>query len=216
MATSAELVDRVRSNINEPFSNDDPQRTDQEIAQWLTDGLYDYVQKIPADGAPELVVHSTFTGDYWEIPADYMRLLHVVVSHTIGGIQVVTEQAYVLNVDEVYLCQWYPGGLGAWARFDRIGSTHVIRSGPNVFSGTITYIGLPNSLATCNVTFPMGAEHEEPIVNYATAMALAKINDEDAPRYLERYNERIMAENGRYPQPKKVEKERPTTGGQPE
>lgn len=206
MTTSAELVSRVRSNINEPELNDDPLRSDPEIAQWLTDGLYDYVQKIPADAIPEIVTHATFSGDYWVITSDYLRLLHVVINHTISGTTAFKEQAYVLNVDEVYLHEYYPSGVGGWARFDKIGADQVIRTGPNTIEGTITYLGLPGSLASCNTTFPLDMEHEEPIVNYATAMALAKINDEDAPRYLERYEKRVEAENARYPLPYKVEK----------
>ncbi len=214
-ATSAELVDRVRSNVNEPAGNDDPQRTDQELAQWLTDGIYDYVSKVPADALPELVVHETFSGTYWPISNNYVKLLHVVIDHAVIPMgstvsTVVTENCKILDIDDEYVALHQPSWAGAWAKFDRIGSEHVIKAGPTCYSGTVTYIGLPGSIASCNVTFPLDAEHEEPIVNYATAMALAKINDEDAPRYLERYEARVASEQGvKYTKRRKVDKEDP-------
>jgi hypothetical protein len=210
VTVSAELVQRVRSNINEPAENNDPLRSDLEIAQWLQDGLLDYIAKIPADAVPELVVHQTFSGELWSITDDYLRLLHVVIDHvlTVGTIsQTITEQAYVLDVDEQNLVLYHPAIMGAWARFDREGGDHVIRCGPNCLSGTITYIGIPDSIAHCNSIFPLGQEHEEPIINYATNQALGKVNDEDAPRYMERYKERVAAENARYSRPWKTEKE---------
>lgn len=211
VTVSAELVERVRSNINEPAANNDPLRSDLEIAQWLQDGLLDYVAKIPADAVPELVVHKTFTGEYWSITDDYLRLLHVVVDHvlTIGTIsQTLVEQAYVLDVDEQNLVLHYPAIMGAWARFDRDDTgEHVIRCGPLCVSGTVTYLGFPDSIAHCNSIFPLGQEHEDPIVNYATNKALSKVNDEDAPRYMELYNLRVQAENVRYTRPWKTEKE---------
>lgn len=207
MTTSAELVDRVRSNINEPAGNNEPLRTDPEIAQWLQDALFDYIQKIPADATPELITHRTFTDNYWVITSDYLRLLHVVIDHTISGTTTATEQCYVLNIDEEYIALYMPPYMGAWAKFDKIGADDVIKAGPNSISGTVTYLGLPSEISSCNATFPLDLEHEEPIVNYATSKALAKINDEDAPKYMELYNMRIAAENERYPRPWKVEKE---------
>lgn len=215
ITTSAALVDRVRSNINEPASNQDPQRTDSEIAQWLTDGLDDYIAKVPADAIPELVVHETFSGTYWPISNDYIKLLHVVIDHAVtpSGATISTtlvEQCKILDIDEEYYALFAPSWAGSWAKFDRIGDAHVIKAGPNCYSGTVTYIGIPGGLATCNVTFPLTREHEEPIVNYATAMALAKLNDEDAPRYLERYEMRVAAEQGvKYTRRRKVDKEDP-------
>lgn len=208
MTTSAELVNRVRRNINEPAENQDPLRSDPEIAQWLTDALYDYVSKIHADSVPELVVHSTFTGSYWSITSDYIKLLHVVIDHTISGSTTATEQAFVLDIDNESMALYMPAVMGAWCSFDRNDTGgHVIKCGPNCYQGTVTYIGLPSSVASCNTTFPLDMEHEEPIVNYATHQALAKVNDEDAPRYMERYNERVAAElNQKYPRKRKVEK----------
>ena len=214
VTVSAELVERVRSQINEPADNNDPLRSDLEIAQWLQDGLLDYIAKVPADALPELVVHATFTGEYWSISDDYLRLLHVVIDHTltVGSTSVtLTEQAYVLDVDEQNLVLYHPAIMGAWARFDRDDTgEHVIRAGPNCVSGTITYLGIPASIAHCNSIFPLGQEHEDPIVNYATNKALSKVNDEDAPRYMELYNARVAAENNRYTRPWKTEKESPT------
>ena len=215
MTTSAQLVDRVRSNLNEPASNQDPMRSDQEIAQWLDDAVRDYISKIPADAVPELVVHKTFSGTYWSITTDFIKLLHVVISHgcTPSGATTSTtlaEQCKVLDIDEEYMALYSPSWAGAWAKFDRIGTAHVIKAGPTCYSGTITYIGIPSSIASCNVTYPLNFMHEEPIVNYATSKALDKINDEDAPRFMEMYNMRIAAENGvKYPQRRKVEKEDP-------
>lgn len=213
MTTSAQLVNRVRTNINEPARNADPQRDDLEIAQWLQDGLYDYVSKVPADAVPETITQATFSATYWHVTSDFIKLMHVVISH---GVQTstqtvtVTEQCKILDADEEYVANFSPLWAGAWAKFDKVGSTKCIKAGPNCYSGTITYIGLPSAIASCNVTFPLTAGHEEPIVNYATAMALAKINDEDAPAYLDRYERRVMAEQGiKYPRRRKVEKEDP-------
>jgi hypothetical protein len=212
IATSAQLVDRVRANINEPFSNDDPQRTDQEIAQWLQDGVLDYISKVPADAIPELIVHETFSGTYWPVSNNYIKLLNVVIDHYVTptgstASTLIKEQCKVLDIDEEYFALYAPAWAGAWAKFDRIGDDHVIKAGPNCYSGTVTYIGIPGSISSCNVTFPLTASHEEPIVNYGTAMALAKLNDEDAPRYLERYEMRVAAEQGvKYTRKRKVEK----------
>jgi hypothetical protein len=215
MTTSAELVDRVRANINEPAGNQDPQRSDQEIAQWLADGMYDYVSKIPADAIPECIVKATFSGTYWHITSDFIKLLHVVVDHAVTpdgstASTTLTEQAKILSIDEVTLSLYTPPWAGAWAKFDKLGSTKCIIAGPTCYSGTITYIGLPANIASCSVTFPLTMGHEEPIVNYASAMALAKLNDEDAPRYLERYEARVAAEQGvKYTRKRKIEKEDP-------
>ena len=215
MTTSADLVDRVRSGINEPAGNDDPQRTDSEIAQWVTDAMYDYISKIPADAVPELVQQATFSGTYWHITSDFIKLLHVNLTHTITVTGATTsktliEQCKVLDIDEEYIALYSPPWAGAWAKFGKVGSTKSLCMGPNAVSGTITYIGLPASVASCNVTFPLTMGHEEPIVNYATAMALAKLNDADADRYLERYERRVAAEQGmKYTKRRKVEKQDP-------
>jgi hypothetical protein len=215
MTTSAQLVDRVRSNINEPAGNADPQRSDEEIAQWLQDGMFDYISKIPADAVSELITQATFSGTYWHIEPKFVKLLHVVIDHAVtpSGATTsttLTEQCKILDVDEEYFALYAPSWAGAHAKFGKVGSTKSINAGPNCLSGTITYIGLPATIASCNVTFPLTMGHEEPIVNYATAMALAKVNDEDAPRYLERYEARVAAEQGvKYTRRRKVEKEDP-------
>lgn len=222
MTTSANLIDRVRSNANEPAGNAEPMRSDSEIAQWLDDGIRDYISKVPADAVPELVCHKTFSGEYWPITSDYIKLLHVVVSHgvTPSGATLSTtliEQCKVLDIDEEYYALYAPSWAGAWAKFDRVQTstltdtnTHAIKAGPNCYSGTVTYLGIPDSVADGESVFPLTAQHEEPIVNYATSMALAKINDEDAPIYMEKYNMRVAAEQGiKYNRKRKVEKADP-------
>lgn len=205
MTTSADLVARVRTNINEPIANADPQRLDFEIAQWLQDAQLDYISKIPADAIPELVEEKLAVGNQWTRTADFVKLLHIVVNHTISGTVTRSEQATILNIDEVYITLYNPGAwTGAWAQFRK----DVIEFGPNAIGATIRYIRVPANISDCNGNFELDIEHEEPIVNYATAMALAKINDADAERYLQRYVERIQFEHQKYYQPYKIEKVR--------
>jgi hypothetical protein len=230
MTTCAQLIDRCRSNLNEPAGNAEPMRSDSEIAQWLDDAVRDYISKIPADAVPELVVHATFSGEYWQITTDFVKLLHVIIDHgvTPSGATTSTtlvEQCKPLDIDEEYFALNAPSWAGSWCKFDRVQTStisdtnaHVIKAGPACYSGTVTYIGIPSSITVVNTTtgitynasFHLTAQHEEPVVNYATSMALAKINDEDAPVYMDKYNQRVMAENGmKYTTKRKVERKEP-------
>lgn len=202
MTTSADLIARVRSNIAETEATIDPQRTDVELARWLNDGQLDYVSKIPADAVPELIEEATPTGSTWTRPDDFMKLLHIVVNHTLSGSTSLSEEATILAVDEVYLTLNYPTGYGAWAQFRK----DVIAFGPNAFSATVRYIKVPEDISDPCAVFELDPEHEEPVVNYATAKALNKINDADSSKYMDFYANRVNAENGKYYVPFRVEK----------
>src|SRR5437867_1795204 len=114
---TASLVAKVRSNINEPYGNDDAQRSDAEITSWLEDAQEDYVSRCPADSFPELVTESVFTGSSWTIATDYLKLLQVEVNHTVSGTETEITIAYVLPVNGAYIADHYDGGVGCWARF---------------------------------------------------------------------------------------------------
>lgn len=205
MTTSAELVARVRANINEPSTTVDPLRLDEEIAQWVQDGQMDYIQKIPGDAVPEMVAETTPTGANWTIPTDFLRLIVCNVNHTISGTVTLTEEASIISSDDTYMTLYYPGGMGAWAQFREA----VLAFGPNAYGATIRYFRLPTNLNDPCATLDLGEEHEEPICNYATSKALAKVNDRDAAAYMAKYDSRVAAEQGRYPIPLRVEKAPP-------
>jgi hypothetical protein len=201
--TVLDLVQRVRSNINESPATIDPQRTDDEIARWLQESQLDYISKIPADAVPELIEEVVSGDSSWTRAADFVKLLSVQVSHTISGTSTITEPATILSIDDDYQVQYYPFLLGAWAQFRK----DVIAFGPNAYLAYIRYQRAPADISDVCATFEMDAEHEEPIVNRATAKALSKINDADAERYMTLYNDRVAAEAGpKYYQPLRVEK----------
>jgi hypothetical protein len=202
---SAEMVERVRSQINEPASTTDSLRTDFEIAQWLQDGQLDYISKIPVDALPETIEEEAPVGDTWTRPDGFVKLLVILVNHAISSTVTQQEEATVLSVDESYLTLYYPGGLGTWAQFRK----NVIAFGPNATGATIRYQKVPTNISDPCATFGLNVEHEEPIVNYATAKALAKINDADAERFMALYNDRVAAENNKYPKPYRAEKAPP-------
>jgi len=201
--TVIDLVQRVRSNINESPATIDPQRTDEEIARWLQESQLDYISKIPADAVPELIEEVTASGSSWARAADFVKLLSFQVSHTISGTSTVTEPATVLAIDDDYAVRYYPFLMGAWAQFRK----DVIAFGPNAYFAYIRYQRAPADISDVCATFELDAEHEEPVVNRATAKALDKINDADAERYMTLYNDRVAAEAGpKYYQPLRVEK----------
>lgn len=194
MTTAANLITRVRTNINEPSGQTDPLRSDTEILQWLEDGVHDYLCKIPADSIPSLLAVQTFSGNTCSIPTDYVKIVEILVTNTISGSTTGVDKAFVLKADESFLANNWATGFGAWAQF-RNGQLYV---GPAAVSGTLSYLKRPTAMTTSSVTFGLPAQHEEPVVNYATVMALGKVNDADAERYLVAYNARIQAENGKF------------------
>jgi hypothetical protein len=198
--TASTLITRVRTNVNEPTGQVDPLRTDVEILQWLEDAVHDYMSKVPVDAFPTLLAAATFSGSTCNFPTDFLKIVEVIVNHTIStsSSTSTTEitRAYALASDEGWLAaNW--GAIGAWVQF-KAGSLVV---GPSPIAGTMSYIKMPSSMSTTSSTFGLPAQHEEPIVNYATAMALGKINDTDAERYAGSYNARIAAERQKYGQP---------------
>lgn len=201
MTTATDLVTRVRTNVNEPTGQTDPLRSDVEIIQWLEDGVHDYMSKVPAEAFPSMQTSKTFSASSCTLPADYLKLIVVVIDHTMSGsgttTVTMTDKAYMLRSDENWLAANWPVGPGAWAQFQ--GASILV--GPHPVSGTLTYLKKPGTLSTSSSTFDLPAQHEEPVVNYATAMALGKVNDTDAERYLTSYNTRIKAENAKYGEP---------------
>ncbi len=202
MTAVATLIERVRSNINEPLTNDDPQRSDQEIADWLQEAQIDYISKVPADAFPEIIEEVFQSGGAWTVALDYIKLLQVLVNHNvpIGGSTV--ETAYVLPIDGEYLAQRWPSGLGAWAKFHE----NAIRYGPQAISSTITYQRQPRALGDICVESELDDEHDGAIVLYATAMALNKLNDEDADKYMSAYTTRVEAEQSKHGKESDVER----------
>jgi hypothetical protein len=198
MTTSADLVARVRSNIFEvSFTVGQELRSDTEIAQWLADSLYDYVAKLPSDAFPELVVEAVVSAFPWTIPADFEKLIEVVVTHLVSASSY-TEPAYVLSGDESYLRLRPIAGIGAWAQIRQVSGTVSIDAGPGATGGFVKYIKTPVNLKPPSATLNLDVEHEEPIVLRATALALAKINDAESAFFMQLYNERIAAEQKKY------------------
>ncbi len=200
---TAFLVGRVRSQILEPYSNDDQQRSDAEITSWLQAGQMDYVAKTPADSHPGLVKHATFSTSFVAVPSDYLKILQVEVSHTVSGTETETTTAFILPSDGGYIADHYDGAIGAWAQF-RQGS---IYTGPSVYAGTLTYQRRPITLASGCPTFDLGDEHADPIIDFATSKALQKLNDEDSAGYMQSYELRVKAENQRHGLVYEIEKQ---------
>jgi hypothetical protein len=198
MTTSAELVTRVRSNIYETAgATGELSRTDEEIGQWLADSCYDYISKLPSDAFPELLVETPVLSFPWALPDDFEKLVEVVVIHTVSSTSV-TEPAYVLKSDESYLRLRHTDGLGAWAQIREIGGTVSIDAGPSATGGFVKYVKVPVNLKPPSAQLSLDIEHEEPIVNRATALALTKVNDEDSQFYMKLYDDRITAEQKKY------------------
>jgi hypothetical protein len=194
MTTAADLTTRVRSDINEPSGQTDQLRTDEEIRAWLQGSQLEYVLSVPPESLPEITVHATFTGTQWAIAADYLKLAQIMVTHTLSGTYTEITQPFVLSADEGYFAQMYDGGYGAWAQF----RNNVIAFGPTPISGTITYLKAPTSLTTfATAVFELGPEHEEPVVNRASSLACAKINDADSEIWMGLYEARIEVANAR-------------------
>jgi hypothetical protein len=98
----------------------------------------------------------------------------------------------VIYPGDNYIINNYPGYAGAWCKIT--GST--ITCGPDVISGTLTYVKTPTTISATTSTFELSLEHEAAIVKYATAMALLKVNDTDSGTWLELYEQAIAAKGG--------------------
>lgn len=195
---ASDLVTRVRSNINEPSTQVNPLRTDLEIIRWLQDGVSDYLSRVPVDAMPTLLAVATFSGSNCSFPTDYLKIAEVLLTHTVSGTTVTAiDKAYMLGPEDGWMAQNWPGVMGAWCHF----SNGKMNFGPFPASGTVSYIKLPVSMSTASDTFGLPTNHEEPIVNYATVMALNKVNDADAERYLGAYNARVSSERAKYGSP---------------
>jgi hypothetical protein len=189
-----DLLGRVRSNLNEPDSSD-ALRTNPEILNWLNEGQFDYLHKVPLEHFPELTASSTFSGSQCGLPSDYLFFHSCTVNHTISTTPSVTgvDDCFVLKPGDTYFQIYYLGVLGAWCQVT--GKT--LSCGPSPIGGTLTYVKMPSTLSTTGTTFTMGMEHEAPIVNFATAMGLLKINDADAETYLKLYADNVQAKQTR-------------------
>jgi len=188
--TSTQLLSRVRSNINEPSA---AQRTDAEIYQWLDEGLFDYMHKVPQEHFPELTTSKTFTGSAVGLPTDYMFFHSCTVNHTLSGTYTGVDDCYVVPPGDSYLPNFYPCALGAWCQI----TGNTLSCGPQIINGTLTYVKTPTHLSTASATLDIGAEHETPIVNYGTMMALLKINDADADAFKKLYDDNVAAKVAR-------------------
>lgn len=190
MTTGADLITRVRSNINESTAKD---RSDAEILQWLTDAQLDYLHKIPTQHFPELHTTQTFTGSSCSMPSDYLFFWGLTVTHTISGTYTEDADCFMLNPGETYLIKNYYGNMGAWGQI--VGGK--LLTGPQTIRGTLSYLKKPTTLSATTTTFSVGQEHEEPIVCKATSLALLKVNDADSDKYLALYESNIQARIGR-------------------
>ena len=203
MSLNTDLVTRVRSNINESSSVQSPRRTDAEILRWLQDAQLDYVHRIPKEQLPEIQASVTFSGESVSLPADYLFYYACRVNHTISGTYTEIVDCFVINPGEDYFRDHYPSLMGAWAQI----VDEALQVGPNVISGTLSYIQTPTDISTTNsVTVSLGVEHESAIVNYATAMALLKVNDDDSDNYMSLYEGSIASKGGEAREAKEIER----------
>ncbi|HCV42403.1 MAG TPA: hypothetical protein DGH68_02895 [Bacteroidetes bacterium] len=193
-STNGEIVARVRTNINEPSTVTTPLRSDAEIMQWLHEAQLAYLHRVPQEHFPELTKSITFSGADVALPNDYMFFHSCTVTHTISGTVMAIDDCFMIPIGDSYLSTYYPGTLGAWAK---ITSGTTLSCGPNVVSGTFTYVKHPSFTTSSNSLFDLATEHEGPVIAYATAQALLKVNDSDAATWLQLYNEAIEAMGGR-------------------
>jgi hypothetical protein len=193
MTLASDLVSRVRSIIHEPSTIAYARRTDTEILQWLQDAQLDYLHKVPQEHFPELTATATFSGSTVGLPADYLFFHSCTVSHTLSGTTTDIDECFVIPAGDSYLINNYPGYMGAWAQVT--GST--LTCGPNVYSGTLTYVKTPATLSTTSATFGLGIEHESPIVAYASVNALLKVNDSDSDKWMTIYQDIVKAKQDR-------------------
>jgi hypothetical protein len=193
MSTAADLITRVRSIIHEPSTIAYARRTDTEILQWLQDAQLDYLHKVPQEHFPELTATATFSGSTVGLPADYLFFHSCTVSHTLSGTTTDIDECFVIPAGDSYLINNYPGYMGAWAQVT--GST--LTCGPNVYSGTLTYVKVPATISTTSTTFGLGVEHEAPIVAYAAVNALLKVNDSDSDKWMTIYQDIVKAKQDR-------------------
>lgn len=193
MTTNAQLLSRVRTNINEPATVTTPLRTDAEIYQWLQDAQMDYLHRVPQEHFPELITSTTFSGTRCLLPDDYLFFYSLTVDHTISGTYTGSDDCYLLKPGESYIPLHHTSGLGAWAQI--VGA--YMNAGPQVYSGTLTYVKTPTSIGTTvSVTFSLSEEHESAIVAYATAQALSKVNDADSDLWISNYSALVEAKGG--------------------
>jgi hypothetical protein len=193
MTLASDLISRVRSCIHEPSTVAYPRRTDTEILQWLEDGLLDYMHRVPQEHFPELTSSVTFTGGTVALPSNYMFFHSCTVSHTLSGTVTGNDECFIIGVGDSYLVNNFPGYMGAWAQIS--GST--LTAGPNVYSGTLTYVKSPTTMSTTSSTFSLGAEHEAALVDFAASKALLKVNDADSATWMQHYMAAVEAKGGR-------------------
>ena len=193
MTTAADLISRVRSCIHEPSNITYPRRTDTEILQWLEDALLDYMHRVPQEHFPELTASQTFSGSAVALPSDYMFFHSCTISHTLSGTLTGKDECYIIGVGDSYLVNNFPGYMGAWAQI----SGNTITCGPNVYSGTLTYVKSPTTMSTTSTTFSLGMEHEAALVDFAASKALLKVNDADSDKWMALYMAAVEAKGGR-------------------
>jgi hypothetical protein len=196
MTTTAELIARVRSNINESSSVATPERTDAELIQWIQDGQFDYIDRVPGQFFPELNASVTFSGGYVDIPANFYAFNACVISHTLSGTTTAVDECFVIKPGETYLINNYPGFMGAWAQI----RSDDIYCGPNAFAGTLSYIRKPTTLSDTGSVIELRTEHESAIVSFATMRALQKTNDSLASSWKQEYFDCVKAKGGRVEQ----------------
>ena len=198
MTISTQLMSRVRTNIFESTAaTGEVSRTDAEIYVWLNDAQHDYVSKLPPAAFPELLEKSAATTFPWTVPANFSEIVEVLVSHTVSGTVAIMEPAFWLEPDQSYLSLRWTDGLGAWAKFEKMGTALVVDAGPQSTTGFVIYRRAPTSINGTNLPCDLGDEHDDAIVNRATAFALQKINDADADFYIKAYEARVAAERAK-------------------
>jgi len=193
MTLASDLITRVRSVINESSSVTSPERTDAEILQWIQDGQLDYVDRIPGEFFPELIEESTFSGASLSLTSDYFAFHACTVSYTMSGTYTGTTECFMERPGDTYMINNFPGYMGAYCYVK--GDT--IYAGPNVFSGTLSYIKKPTSLSTFSTTLELHSEHENALVAYAAMKALQKTNDPLSSDLRQEYFEKILGKGGK-------------------
>ena len=153
----------------------------------------DYLHRVPQEHFPELTTSATFSGASVSLPNDYLFFHSCTVTHTLSGTVTAIDECFILPPGDSYLINNYPGYMGAWAQVRGAN----LSCGPNVYSGTLTYVKTPATISATSSTFGLSVEHEVAIVDYATSKALLKVNDADSDSWMKHYMSAVEAKGGR-------------------
>jgi hypothetical protein len=163
-SVGSDILARVRALLNEATANF---WDDNDIYQWITDGVIDITGKTYCTGAVETVALVDGTLEY-SIVADYIDIVAVVYNNT---------KSLLLGHPSMLGHVADPGEVVYYYEWDgKIGYIPKPQSTDNALNTVLYYIPMPADIVA-GTSIPLPKWLDDPLVLYATAMALFEDNE---------------------------------------